>query len=352
MLPILFFIGLIAAGVSKRSQPKLPGPLHVLGEHIIAGKFPPPFVIECAIAEATHLGREDLANDIIEKFVAPVVYEAAQAHRAAMARDANPPQEHFVPTAITVPAGQAAPAQQAGGVTSVQVVNATDMTEAPTRELAEAPVMKHTDMDAELLATAIGVPVDHIRASAVQHTPPAMQVGAAVMGREVSAATVAVLEREYATPSSPTGDDQWPSPIRDIAPADWQRLTDKLATAEPLFESPRHIGRFRQRKERLAELQIDPIELVGSSTAQRQALDISLEDAHRHATDGGIIADHLSRLIRVPGRDDACTVTLSGILGVLHAAGLEGGCSWFENQRDRTRYPHTTDAFLACNGVF
>jgi hypothetical protein len=349
MLPILFFIGLIAAGVSKRSQPKVPGPLHVLGEHILAGQFPPPFVIECAIAEATQLGREDLASDIIEKFVAPVVYEAAQAHRAAMARDANPPQEHFVPTAIAVPAGQAAPQQQAGGVTSVQVVNASDMTEMPA---VEAAAPKHLDLDAELLASAIGVPVDHIRASAVQHTPPGMQVGAAVMGREVSAATVAVLEREAVEPRSPTGGDQWPSPIRDVDPADWQRLTDRLATAEPLFESPRHIGRFRQRKERLAELQIDPIELVGSSTAQRQALDISLEDAHRHATDGGIIADHLSRLIRVPGREDACTVTLSGILGVLHAAGLEGGCSWFENQRDRTRYPHTTDAFLACNGVF
>lgn len=351
MLPILFFIGLIAAGVSKRSQPKLPGPLHVLGEHLLAGQFPPPFVIECAIAEATTIGRHDLANDIIEKFVAPVVYEAAQAHRAAMARDANPPQEAFTPTAIVVPAAQATPQQQTGGVTNVQVVNAA---EAPApAEHAEMPGAKDIDMDAELLATAIGVPVDHIRASAAQHVPPAMQVGAAVMGREVSAATVAVLEREVAaTPRSPTGEDAWPSPIRGVEPGDWQRFTDKLATAEPLFESTRHIGRYRQRRERLAELEINPTELTGSATAQRQALDISLADAHHHATDGGIIADHLSRLIRVPGLDDACTVTLSGILGVLHAAGLEGGCSWFENQRDRTRYRPTTDVFLATNGVF
>src|SRR5579863_1947601 len=60
----------------------LPGPIAVLGEILRIGKNPPPVVILCAIAEAESIGRNDLVSDIVNAFVAPVVY-AHEARRAS-----------------------------------------------------------------------------------------------------------------------------------------------------------------------------------------------------------------------------------------------------------------------------
>ncbi len=45
-------------------------------------------------------------------------------------------------------------------------------------------------------------------------------------------------------------------------------------------------------------------------------------------------------------------VTLSGVLGVIQAAGLEGAAAWLESPDDRRRFPGTTAAFLRTNGAF
>jgi hypothetical protein len=142
------------------------------------------------------------------------------------------------------------------------------------------------------------------------------------------------------------------SPIPGVADAAWRDFVVLLSREVPEFSSSRHVGQYRQRRERLAELGIDPAAIAASSQAQRAALDADLADAHRHGAAGDVFTQHLGRPISVPGREGTVTITLSGVLGVIQCAGLEGAVGWLERSNDRKRYPHTTQAFLQTNGVF
>jgi len=141
------------------------------------------------------------------------------------------------------------------------------------------------------------------------------------------------------------------SPIPHASDDAWRQFVQRLQREEPTFSSSRHVGQYRQRRERLAELGIDPASILGSAVAQRSALDVDLADAHGHAVAGGLV-DHLGRGLSVPGHEGTATITLSGLLGVIQCAGLEGAVGWLEKPNDRRRYPHTTQAFLRTNGVF
>lgn len=44
--------------------------------------------------------------------------------------------------------------------------------------------------------------------------------------------------------------------------------------------------------------------------------------------------------------------TISGLLAVAHRAGLKGLGSWLKNPGDRQKYPNTTAAYKAANGIF
>ena len=142
------------------------------------------------------------------------------------------------------------------------------------------------------------------------------------------------------------------SPIPGVPDFAWQNFVARLARESPQFASSRHVGQYRQRRERLVELGIDPNAIAGSAQAQRVALDTDLANAHHHATVGDIFAKHLGRPIILPGREDTETVTLSGVLGVIQCAGLDGAVGWLERSNDRKRYPHTTQTFMHTNGVF
>lgn len=142
------------------------------------------------------------------------------------------------------------------------------------------------------------------------------------------------------------------SPLVGVSDDAWLIFVARLERESPQFSSSRHVGQYRQRRERLAELGVDPAVVSGSSQAQRAALDVDLVDAHHHAAEGGVLAEHLGRPILLPGHEETETITLSGLLGVIQCAGLDGAVGWLENQGDRKRYPHTTQAFLRTNGVF
>ncbi len=142
------------------------------------------------------------------------------------------------------------------------------------------------------------------------------------------------------------------SPLGGVPDDAWREFVARLARESPLFASSRHVGQYRQRRERLAELGIDPSAIGGSAAAQRTSLDADLADAHHHAAAGGVITEHLGRAIAVPGHEGPETITLSGLLGVIQCAGLEGAVGWLEKPSDRKRYPHTTQTFLRTNGVF
>lgn len=142
------------------------------------------------------------------------------------------------------------------------------------------------------------------------------------------------------------------SPLRGVSDSAWREFVRRLAREAPTFNSTRSVGQYRQRRERLAELGVDPNALHGSVIAQRAALDTDLANAHHHAVAGGLLAEHLGRMITMPGHDGEERITLSGVLGVIQCAGLEGAVSWLERPSDRKRFPHTTQAFLRTNGIF
>ncbi len=141
------------------------------------------------------------------------------------------------------------------------------------------------------------------------------------------------------------------SPLAVVPDDAWRAFVMRLERESPTFTSSRHVGQYRQRRERLAALGIDPGAIQGSVAAQRAALDADLADAHHHAAAGGLF-EHLSRTIMVPGHEGHTPITRSGLLGVIQCAGLDGAVGWLENPNDRKRYPHTTQAFLRTNGVF
>lgn len=448
--------------------PGVPGPLAVLGEFLRQGKYPPPLVILCAIAEAEALGRKDLVFDIVSAFVAPVVYQhqgergrqlAAPAyergscatHRtsreACSLRDTNSPPALRESCSLRDASFPPAPRAQAREACSSQESCATSA--ARTRAPVSAPItavpteedmlsMLHTDPRAFLDMVAdqpqrrgplvevfpIGSPLP--TAAAPVGPPPSMPVAPASSPSEPVPVTAEILAgrlrqlpgfmgagfvdadpslgtealevrwlRGYEIPQLPLVVearpvhivilDDLPAPQMDLSPeavaqmqeaaglyeaADqtraigpgsplagvtdeaWRQFVSLLARESPLFSSSRHVGQYRQRRERLAEFGIDPQAIQGSAAAQRQALDTDLVDAHHHAAAGGVLAKHLGRSVAIPGHEGPVVITLSGVLGVIQCAGVDGAVGWLESSNDRKRYPHTTQAFLRTNGVF
>ena len=142
------------------------------------------------------------------------------------------------------------------------------------------------------------------------------------------------------------------SPLGHVSDDAWREFVARLERESAQLNSSRHVGQYRLRRERLVELGIDPRAILGSAAAQRAALDLDLADAHRHAAEGGLVAEHIHRTIAVPGHEGTATISLSGLLGVIQCAGLDGAVGWLERPNDRRRYPHTTQAFLRTNNLF
>lgn len=141
-------------------------------------------------------------------------------------------------------------------------------------------------------------------------------------------------------------------PISGVDHGQWMTFCGALARESPMFTSARHVGRYRHRKDRLAEVGFDPESIAGSPDAQDQAFAADCADAHRHVVSSGMAKEHVGRAVSIPDVEGTISVTLSGVIGIASVAGLEGCAGWLENKSDRKRFPHTTQAFLRTNGVF
>lgn len=143
------------------------------------------------------------------------------------------------------------------------------------------------------------------------------------------------------------------SPIPGISNDDWTNFAGRIARELPTFEAANHVGQFRQHKARVSELGFNPAHLVGSPEAQYHALNADMQDAHRRAQSTGI-TNYVGSTIQIPTPQGPAPVqvTLSGVLGVIQAAGVSGAPSWFSTAADRHQFPNTTSAFLRSNGLF
>lgn len=397
-----------SSGGQRLDPPGVPGPISVLGEILRIGQIPPPAVIVCAIAEAQSIGRNDLASDIVDAFVAPVVRQHDRVkvlhERGSCARprsprgvaDAAPPIDRSSPPETSViqssasPRADVAPPPAASSAPplltptmddEISAVFNTDPTRfmemvsrtgtLPTAPPAQAAPLPASTSEADALTkylrqlpgyAAAGVVIDPSTGAEVFEVRwlqgyPVSTLPQTIDGRGVKVTIVDALPVAHAEAGLPQAAEQTRalvpgSPIHGVSDDAWRQFVRHLERESPDFNSSRHIGQYRQRRERLAELGIDPSSIQNSPSSQRAALDADLADAHQHAIAGGVVADHLGRPIMLPGHDAPAQITLSGVLGVIQCAGLEGAVGWLESPNDRKRYPHTTQAFAHTNGVF
>jgi len=150
------------------------------------------------------------------------------------------------------------------------------------------------------------------------------------------------------------------SPINGIDDDAWSRFATACARESASFAGPKHVGRYRHNRDRLIAIGIDPDSIVGSTDAQDDAFATDAFENLRELVESGTLEQYVGTPLSVPtmtekgpiGASANVDLTVSGILGVAMAAGLEGCVGWLENENDRRRYPNTTAAFLRCNGAF
>jgi hypothetical protein len=310
-----------------------PSPLAVLCGFLRVGAEPPPPVILCALAEAEATEQHELADQIVRTFMAPVVAGAVAAAKNANASAAKAPPayggRHHVPlySKEQQHEQEAKKAKSANAGSSPRSVTEAEGRDKTNDADGKIPVQSDDDVARAMAAMAAQhAGMSESRAAHVAHPLPSLAAATATHAAHVRG-----------------------SPIIGIDPQAWDAFVGRVAREAPTFASPRHVGRFRQRRERLAELDIDPDSVLADPDAQLDALDADMSDAYEHARAGGL-ADHVGRVVEIDGAEHE--ITLSGVMGVIQAAGLEGACEWLEKERDRRRFPHTTAAFTRTNGVF
>lgn len=323
----------------------LPGPIAVLGETLRNGQYPSPIVLRCAIAEAQALGRHDLVSDIVNVFIAPVVCQQRGMRPAAYARGSSCALSRD-PRAQADARGSCAPRQDR--VSCVQPGTCAAPSAAVPPPGSAAPgVPQGAPTQSEILAALHTDPTAFL-AMVAEHRPPPPVVLSEMPSPQVDPAGGGSPGQPVADPSGPMDPG---SPLGGVPDEAWRQFIVRLSREPTTFSSSRHVGQYRQRRERLADLGIDPGAIQGSAVAQRAALDADLTDAYHHASAGGL-TEYLHRPMIVPGSAIPQVLTLSGLLGVIQCAGLEGAAGWLESVNDRKRYPHTTQVFLLTNGVF
>jgi hypothetical protein len=281
---------LLRLGPGPRVAGRLPGPIETLNTFLRSDREPPPIVVAYAMAESRLIGRDDLADDLERVFMGRKMITL--------------PNSDVVITQRSAPASAAqmtaAPGQQAMQPTAA---------DSPTVDPAQVPMTGPSDATSSAGAFVGFAPQD---------------VGAAH------------------------------SPLPGVPDEAWADYCNALAREQPMYDSNRRVGRYEHRKDRLRELGLDPGVLTHHPRAldlQDAALAIDAADSAQHIAASGTDA-RIGAALWIPDDPEPHKITLSGLLGVAHVAGLEGMIGWLEHRDDRKRFPHTTATFIATNGAF
>lgn len=355
--------------------PRMPSPNRVLDEVVKMGAFPPPHLVQACFAESQACNDAERCKYIIGAFMAPVVQAAQAARQAAQGGQgsASDVSEQWVDHAEPVgikdgrgwgpygkgywrtcsksgmpccplgPNGERLdqsydwkPVAGADGFQMLPPINIVPgaIVQAPSGPSPSGPNSLPTPLPDEHPSGGVGP-----AAEAAQAGPQVIQ------GPN---GTVVVAE------GTPLAGVLAQPPFPDLALDKWCELAAALECDAPDFTSNRHVGRYRHNRERLAQLGIDAQALVGRADAQDAALAADIAHTCAQAHSMGLVTDFVGGEIDVPSDngDLAVPVTLSGMIGVAHAAGLEGAAGWLTKPGDRRRFPHTTAAFWRSNGVF
>lgn len=137
------------------------------------------------------------------------------------------------------------------------------------------------------------------------------------------------------------------SPLDGVTDDEWSQLVEALRVQKPEFATDNHLGAYYHSRDRLDQLGIDG-KTLDTEAAQYQALATDL--AAYKLSERNLINDMCGDMVSVQGQQHP--VTMSGVLGLLKAAGPKHAKSWFKSETDRLSHPHTTETFLKTNGIF
>ena len=302
----------------------VPTPIEVFNAFLREGKAPPRSICELAVAEARAAGITDLAADIERNFSQGLPAKAGPSGETREAQTSSAPPPRTNGKAAPISVGRTAPTDSA----------------------------------------LIGVPPGHMPASSpTQGGGLLPDLMSAITGQSAKATSPfpMTIQNEDGNRSEDgngigigngngNGAESG-SPIPGVSNSQWDALRTVLAREPSSYDSERHIGRYRQSKQRLAQLRIDPARIANDLAAQDEALEIDLRDAYDHLAKSRVLDRTVGRPIVLPDMDEAPIVTIPGLLGVCAASGLEGCASWLRSKTDRLRFRHTTNLFLRCNAA-
>lgn len=155
-------------------------------------------------------------------------------------------------------------------------------------------------------------------------------------------------------------DEQWKAYLRALAtPSHSGKVSAKLALGAFLFTYPRLADLGLVRNVRRATLNGRPVwtgDFVAPLTLERflDSPTLQLEAMAKSAVDYApkvrVLFDKYlgARFVGATNQP----ATLSGLLAIAHRGGLKGLASWVKNEGDRAKFPNTTAAYNAANGIF
>jgi hypothetical protein len=288
------------------SSAPVPSALEVFNAFLRSGKAPPREIAELARDEARAAGISDLAADIERTFLQGLPSKAGPSGDTRVAQTSSAP----------ISVGKAPPSDAA------LIGHGPAGAAGPTSGDADQ------GLPPDLMSAITGY-----RGSRIPMTAPMM------------------IEDQIGNGNGNGNGNGESSPIPGVSAKQWGQLRTVLAREPSSYDSGRHVGRYRQSKQRLSELGIDPQSIAKNPDAQDRALEVDLADAYRHLVAGRVVDRVVGRPIVLPDMDDAQVVTVPGLLGVCAAAGLDQCASWLRSKTDRARFRHTTNLFLRCNAV-
>ncbi len=136
------------------------------------------------------------------------------------------------------------------------------------------------------------------------------------------------------------------SPIEGVTDEDWQSFVSKLRVREPSYSTNTHLGSFEHNRSRLRSLGFDGS--LETEPEQYEALVSDLTDHYENAKP--LIDEFCGDAVNLDGND--VPITMSGVLALLKAGGMQGAEQWLRDPQARANYPRTKELFLRANGCF
>ena len=137
------------------------------------------------------------------------------------------------------------------------------------------------------------------------------------------------------------------SPVEGILNDDWRMFVEVSKIESADFNKNNTIGMFRQNKRRLQKLGINPDDV---KTPIDQYSAFEAECVQLLSEGNNLIKQSVAMPIEIDG--ESMPITLSGLLAVMHHAGVENASKWLDSSDERRKFPNTTEAFKRSNGCF